>query len=308
MNKLFGDLKTDEEKSNFFLSGRGYETGVIAAAIQNDVAMAYHRCAEYKKELAALQAARTEAVQGEPVELDRYDAVFLGGQDGMPAYVWHDIIRAELDRAYDFYMDQLDRATPQPAPDVSELVDALDGAARSLETTEQLPEDRRKRKMSDYKLVPVRPTPEMCHAAEAALDDDQSWPAIWEEILDVAPDVQGEPVGWHEGYRAAMKEAGRGVRELYVNHQFHEGARLLLDRCRQLEQSFIKSAEAAPQPAEQQPAPDVEALVEALEEISQSCDSGRHDGLPEDGPALSDVEAWLVANDALDAHRKGGEV
>lgn len=46
--------------------------------------------------------------------------------------------------------------------------------------------------MSDYKLVPVRPTPEMCHAAEAALDDDQSWPAIWEEILDVAPDVQGE--------------------------------------------------------------------------------------------------------------------
>jgi len=56
MNKLFYDLKTDEEKSAFFLSGRGYETGVIAAAIQNDVAMAYNRCAEYKKELATLQA------------------------------------------------------------------------------------------------------------------------------------------------------------------------------------------------------------------------------------------------------------
>jgi hypothetical protein len=56
MNKLFCDLKTDEEKSAFFLSGRGYETGIIAVAIQNDVAMAYHRCAEYKKELAALQA------------------------------------------------------------------------------------------------------------------------------------------------------------------------------------------------------------------------------------------------------------
>jgi len=56
MNKLFSDMKTDEEKSAFFLSGRGYETGVIAAAIQNDVAMAYHRCAEYKKELVALQA------------------------------------------------------------------------------------------------------------------------------------------------------------------------------------------------------------------------------------------------------------
>lgn len=56
MNKLFCDLKTDEEKAEFFLSGRGYETGVIAHSIQNDVAMAYHRCAEYRKELAALQA------------------------------------------------------------------------------------------------------------------------------------------------------------------------------------------------------------------------------------------------------------
>lgn len=51
-SKLFCDLKTDEEKSNFFLSGKGYETGVIAAAIQNDVALAYHRCAEYKKAFA----------------------------------------------------------------------------------------------------------------------------------------------------------------------------------------------------------------------------------------------------------------
>lgn len=49
---------------------------------------------------------------------------------------------------------------------------------------------------------------------------------------------------------------------------------------------------------------DVAGLVEALEEIAQSRDSGRHDGLPEDGPALSDVEAWLVANDALAAYRR----
>lgn len=52
---LFCDLKTDEEKSRFFLLGRGYETGVIAQAIQNDVAMAYHRCSEYRKVLEALQ-------------------------------------------------------------------------------------------------------------------------------------------------------------------------------------------------------------------------------------------------------------
>ena len=41
--KLFSDCKTDKEKSNFLLSGRGYETGVVAKSIQNDVAMAYHR-------------------------------------------------------------------------------------------------------------------------------------------------------------------------------------------------------------------------------------------------------------------------
>lgn len=55
---LFCDLKTDEEKSIFFLSGRGYETGVIAQAIQNDVAMAYHRCSENRKALEALQTER----------------------------------------------------------------------------------------------------------------------------------------------------------------------------------------------------------------------------------------------------------
>lgn len=53
--KLFCDLKSDEEKASFFLSGRGYETGVIAKAIQNDVAMAYTRCAEGRKELDRLR-------------------------------------------------------------------------------------------------------------------------------------------------------------------------------------------------------------------------------------------------------------
>lgn len=51
MSKLFCDCKTDEEKSNFFLSGRGVETGVIAPAISNEVAMAFYRCSEQKKQL-----------------------------------------------------------------------------------------------------------------------------------------------------------------------------------------------------------------------------------------------------------------
>lgn len=56
MGKLFCDCKTDAEKSAFFLSGRAFETGVIAAAISNDVAMAYHRCAQFKKENDELRA------------------------------------------------------------------------------------------------------------------------------------------------------------------------------------------------------------------------------------------------------------
>ncbi len=59
-NKLFCDLKNDAEKANFFLSGRGYETGVIAKAIQNDVAMTYHRCAVAADELRRLRVIEAE--------------------------------------------------------------------------------------------------------------------------------------------------------------------------------------------------------------------------------------------------------
>ena len=57
MSKLFCDCKTDEEKSNFFLSGQGVETGIIAPAISNEVSMAFHRCFEFEKQLAAAIAA-----------------------------------------------------------------------------------------------------------------------------------------------------------------------------------------------------------------------------------------------------------
>lgn len=59
---------------------------------------------------------------------------------------------------------------------------------------------------------------------------------------------RSEPVDWKDGYRAAMNEAGWAVRELYVNHVHHTGVDGLLKRCQGLEQSFIRSAEAAPQP------------------------------------------------------------
>ena len=67
MEKLFCDCKTDAEKSAFFLSGRAVETGVIAAAISNDVAMAYHRCDEFKKEVDTLRAKIAEMEKQVPI-------------------------------------------------------------------------------------------------------------------------------------------------------------------------------------------------------------------------------------------------
>ena len=67
MRGLFCDCKTDEEKSTFFLSGRAVETGIIAPAISNDVAMAYHRCAQFKKENDELRAKIEAMEQQEPV-------------------------------------------------------------------------------------------------------------------------------------------------------------------------------------------------------------------------------------------------
>ena len=83
MEKLFCDCKTDAEKSAFFLSGRAVETGVIAAAISNDVAMAYHRCAEFKKEIDALRAKIEAAEQQEPVgQFIQHPSNGLWEQDG----------------------------------------------------------------------------------------------------------------------------------------------------------------------------------------------------------------------------------
>lgn len=50
---LWRDMKTDSEKANYILSGRAYATGILAHAIQNDVAMAYQRCANYAARVPA---------------------------------------------------------------------------------------------------------------------------------------------------------------------------------------------------------------------------------------------------------------
>lgn len=78
MDRLFCDLKTDEEKAAFFLSGRGYESGVIAHSVQNDVAMAYLRCSEYRKEMDVLQA-ECEKLRERMVEVKSLLGFYLNG-------------------------------------------------------------------------------------------------------------------------------------------------------------------------------------------------------------------------------------
>jgi len=56
MKTLWCDLSTDDEKCAYLLSGRAYEAGIIAVAIQNDVAMAYNRCTQYRAALEAAEA------------------------------------------------------------------------------------------------------------------------------------------------------------------------------------------------------------------------------------------------------------
>lgn len=90
--KLWSDLKTDEERSAWLLLGRGYETGVVAQALQNDLAMAYHR-------LAALSAATTPAGKSlkqlaaeHGIDMpDRYVAPELRGHECDPYDFWKPI-------------------------------------------------------------------------------------------------------------------------------------------------------------------------------------------------------------------------
>lgn len=56
--------------------------------------------------------------------------------------------------------------------------------------------------MNDFKLVPVKPTPEMERAAESywnerrfmgLSDDPRTWAGVYQAMLAAAPAVQGEP-------------------------------------------------------------------------------------------------------------------
>ena len=82
--RLFSDCKTDQEKSDFFLIGRGYTTGVIAASIQNDVSLAYQRCANAAAELRRLYTVNAALVDA--LTLARGRMLDMMQQDDGQAY------------------------------------------------------------------------------------------------------------------------------------------------------------------------------------------------------------------------------
>ena len=59
---LWRDLKTDRQRADWLRLGRGYQTGVVAAAIQQELAMAYERLVGFQKIHAALEQPEQEPV------------------------------------------------------------------------------------------------------------------------------------------------------------------------------------------------------------------------------------------------------
>lgn len=94
--------------------------------------------------------------------------------------------------------------------------------------------------------------------AEILGQDPETWPphgnaplAIASALaLAVSTTPQPAPAqdvaeSWRDGYRAAMNSAASGARQLYVQHCHHHGVNGLLDRSKELEQSFLREADNA---------------------------------------------------------------
>lgn len=144
-----------------------------------------------------------------------------------------------------------------------------------------------------YKLVPLEPTPEMVEAAREHHEGEAYLPvSVYKAMLAAAPAVQGEAVEY-------------GWRLIAVNEAWDALERALSRACNKGYMPVTMGAEwnafdwtEAPQPEEQQPAPDESALVEALEDIGASWHG-----------VQTELEKYMrnVARRALAAHRKQQE-
>lgn len=129
---------------------------------------------------------------------------------------------------------------------------------------------------------------------EPGRDDLPDW--VYESVFELlemdAPAVQGEPVAWQ---RVDRPERIITVLSRRTWKEVEDGVE-------------FRALYSTSQPTEQQPAPDVDVLVEALEKIAAF--------QPKDILCGSGWKEWnrageyaaSIARDALTAHRKGGEV
>lgn len=145
--------------------------------------------------------------------------------------------------------------------------------------------------MSNYKLVPFEPTPEMVSAAEDAYMPFGDMDLALRMAILAAPDMQGEPVawsGWGCQYPSKMPRLYGERRIAELNCDLENGDQLLY---------FTTD----PQPAEQQPSPDVAELVEALD-LALEYWRDRQQRYKNRRPK------WVIAAEsALADYRKGGE-
>lgn len=180
--------------------------------------------------------------------------------------------------------------------------------------------------MTDYKLVPVEPTPEMVAAGARHLQimslPEREAASVFRTMCADAPVVQVKPAIRKLGIMGAAFDPP-SVRRAYTYsdqpnnttasklgsaaYKERSGGDLIdygLQMLRYLQdEGFgvfeIDDADPAPQPVKQKPAPDVDVLVDVLEQVIKAA--------PSSGPLWHGSEQIVEAREALAAHRKGNE-
>ncbi len=151
--------------------------------------------------------------------------------------------------------------------------------------------------MTDYKLVPVELIERAAIALERFANDTlagRNSAHELRELLAAASAVQGEPVAWMHDSPGRVDVIHAEVKKLLVDSHDTAGH---LHRPLDKSEHYTIPLYATPQPAEQQPAPDVAGLVEALESLLRHAKKmGRTSAL------------YDKARAALADYRKGGEV
>lgn len=145
--------------------------------------------------------------------------------------------------------------------------------------------------MSNYKLVPIPPTPEMVEAAEEAYMPFGDMDLAIRMAILAAPDVQGEPVAV-----LLINEPERTERGLELGDWDIAPDATAIEAFARLAGPGAYQLYLATQPAEQKPATDVAGLVEALEQVVKAAPSG--------GPLWHGSEQIVEARAALAAYRK----